>query len=379
MEYLFENGEYLPLGRHNVDFGGGLERVTMISQNVDSFYETDIYKPVLNKVKELSKIDNLHSQRIIADHIKAAVLVIMDGVLPSNNMQGYVLRRLIRRAMRHARIVGIENGFTSVIGDICIDQFKQIYPQLDKQRNYILNELKKEEDRFNKTIDKGLKELDKYISHTNRISGKEIFTLYETYGLPKEVTEEILAEKNITVTNPESFEEAKRQHQEKSRSSSAGIFKGGLADTSEMSTKYHTATHLLLAALRKVLGDHVYQKGSNITSERLRLDFPNQENLTQEQLQKVEDLVNQAIKEKLPVTYEQLPKEEALKLVPFAAFKEKYGDTVKVYYIGDKENPFSIEICNGPHVDNTSELGTFKIIKQESVGNGIKRIKGVLN
>jgi len=379
MEYLFENGEYLPLGRHNVDFGGGLERVTMISQNVDSFYETDIYKPVLNKVKELSKIDNLHSQRIIADHIKAAVLVIMDGVLPSNNMQGYVLRRLIRRAMRHARIVGIENGFTSVIGDVCIDQFKQIYPQLDKQRNYILNELKKEEDRFNKTIDKGLKELDKYISHTNRISGKEIFTLYETYGLPKEVTEEILAEKNITVTNPESFEEAKRQHQEKSRSSSAGIFKGGLADTSEMSTKYHTATHLLLAALRKVLGDHVYQKGSNITSERLRLDFPNQENLTQEQLQKVEDLVNQAIKEKLPVTYEQLPKEEALKLVPFAAFKEKYGDTVKVYYIGDKKNPFSIEICNGPHVDNTSVLGTFKIIKQESVGNGVKRIKGVLN
>jgi len=294
-------------------------------------------------------------------------------------MQGYVLRRLIRRAMRHARIVGIENGFTSVIGDVCIDQFKQIYPQLDKQRNYILNELKKEEDRFNKTIDKGLKELDKYISHTNRISGKEIFTLYETYGLPKEVTEEILAEKNITVTNPESFEEAKRQHQEKSRSSSAGIFKGGLADTSEMSTKYHTATHLLLAALRKVLGDHVYQKGSNITSERLRLDFPNQENLTQEQLQKVEDLVNQAIKEKLPVTYEQLPKEEALKLVPFAAFKEKYGDTVKVYYIGDKKNPFSIEICNGPHVDNTSVLGTFKIIKQESVGNGVKRIKGVLN
>ncbi len=379
MEYLLEKGKYLPLGRHNVDFGGGLERIAMISRNVDSVYEIDIYEPILDEVKKLSKNNNLHSQRIITDHIKAAVLVIMDGVIPSNTMQGYVLRRLIRRAMRHARIVGIENGFTSAIGNICIDQFKQIYPQLDKQRENILNELKKEEEKFNKTLDKGLKELDKYISHTNTITGEEIFTLYETYGLPKEVTEEILSEKNITINNPNGFEEAKKLHQEKSRSSSAGIFKGGLADTSEMSTKYHTTTHLLLAALRKVLGDHVYQKGSNITPERLRLDFPNQENLTQEQLQKVEDLVNQAIKEKLPVTYEQLPKEEALKLVPFAAFKEKYGDTVKVYYIGDKKNPFSVEICNGPHVDNTSVLGTFKIIKQESVGNGIKRIKGVLN
>lgn len=378
MEYLLENGKYLPLGRHNVDFGGGLERISMISQNVNSIYEIDIYKPILDEVKKLSKNNNLHSQRIITDHIKAAVLVIMDGVTPSNTMQGYVLRRLIRRAMRHARTVGIENGFTSIIGNICIDQFKQIYPKLDKQRENILNELKEEEEKFNKTLDKGLKELDKYISSTKTISGEEIFTLYETYGLPKEVTEEILNERNITINNPNGFEEAKKLHQDKSRTSSAGIFKGGLADTSEMSTKYHTTTHLLLAALRKVLGEHVYQKGSNITPERLRLDFPNQENLTQEQLQKVEDLVNQAIKEDLPVTYEQLPKEEALKLVPFAAFKEKYGDDVKVYYVGDKSNPFSIEICNGPHVMNTSVLGTFKIIKQESVGNGIKRIKGVL-
>jgi len=378
MEYLLENGKYLPLGRHNVDFGGGLERIAMISQNVNSVYDIDIYKPILDEVKKLSRNNNLHSQRIITDHIKAAVLVIMDGVTPSNTMQGYVLRRLIRRAMRHARTVGIENGFTSIIGNICIDQFKQIYPQLDEQREHILNELKEEEEKFNKTLDKGLKELNKYISSTNTISGEEIFTLYETYGLPKEVTEEILNERNISVNNPNGFEEAKKLHQEKSRTSSAGIFKGGLADTSEMSTKYHTTTHLLLAALRKVLGDHIYQKGSNITPERLRLDFPNQENLTQEQLQKVEDLVNHAIKEELPVTYEQLPKEEALKLVPFAAFKEKYGDNVKVYYVGDKSNPFSVEICNGPHVANTSVLGTFKIIKQESVGNGIKRIKGVL-
>ena len=201
MEYLFENGKYLPLGRHNVDFGGGLERIAMISQNVNSVYEVDIYKPILDEVKKLSKNNKLHSQRIITDHIKAAVLVIMDGVTPSNTMQGYILRRLIRRAMRHARIVGIENGFTSTIGNICIDQFKQIYPQLDKQRENILNELKKEEEKFNKTLDKGLKELDKYISHTNTISGEEIFTLYETYGLPKEVTEEILSEKNITINN----------------------------------------------------------------------------------------------------------------------------------------------------------------------------------
>lgn len=378
MEYLFENGMYLPLGRHNVDFGGGLERLVMISQGVKSVYETDIYKPILEKVIEISRIQNLQSQRIVVDHIKASTWIIMDGITPSNGMQGYVLRRLIRRAMRHANLLGIEGDFTKTIGDICIEQFKDIYPKLEDEKDKILGILEQEEKKFNKTLEKGLKELDILIKKQNILSGEDIFKMYETYGLPKEVTEEILKEKHIQIDRIETFEKAKTQHQENSRTSSLGMFKGGLADTSEMSTKYHTASHLLLASLRKVLGEHVYQKGSNITAERLRLDFPNENKLTEEEISKIETMVNDAIQNNLPVTYEEVSKEKALKLVPFAAFEEKYGDTVKVYCVGDKGNPFSLEICNGPHVSNTSVLGKFKIVKQESVGAGIKRIKAVL-
>ncbi|KKP65623.1 MAG: Alanine-tRNA ligase [candidate division WS6 bacterium GW2011_GWE1_34_7] len=378
MEYLLENGKYSSLGRHNVDFGGGLVRYAMISQGVDSIYETDIYKPIFFKVKELSVSGNIESQRIITDHILASTWAIMDGVIPSNSMQGYILRRLIRRAMRHARKLGIEGTFTKEIGEICIEQFKQVWPKLEEKKETILRILGEEEDKFNKTLEKGLKELDRLIQNKKELTGEDIFKMYETYGLPKEVIEEILKERNIQITNIEGFENAKKIHQDKSRTSSAGLFKGGLADTSEMSTKYHTATHLLLSALRKVLGEHVYQKGSNITTERLRLDFPNGSKLTAEQIRKVEDIVNSVIKEGLDITYKEVKKEEALKLVPFAAFEEKYGETVKLYYIGDVNNPFSIEICNGPHVENTSVLGTFKILKQENVGAGVKRIKAVL-
>lgn len=378
MEYLFENSMYLPLGRHNVDFGGGLERLAMISQGVESVYEIDIYYPILERIKQLSKNQNVSSQRVIADHLKASILIIMDGVTPSNSMQGYILRRLIRRAMRHARILGIEGSFIPTVSELCIQQFKQLYPKLEEKRDYILSQLQNEEEKFNKTLGNGLKELERLVIKQKTLTGNDLFLLYETYGLPRELTEEILIEKNIQLVDEEGFEKAKKLHQEKSRSSSSKIFKGGLADTSEMSTKYHTTSHLLLAALRKVLGNHVYQKGSNITPERLRIDFPNQEKLTDIQIAEVENLVNEAIKNSLPVTYEELPKSSALELVPFAAFEEKYADTVRVYYVGEKSNPFSIEICNGPHVSNTSQLGKFKISKQESVGFGIKRIKGVL-
>ncbi len=378
MEYLLDNGKYLPLGRHNVDFGGGLERLTMISQGVSSFYETDIYLPILNNVKELSQIDNLQSQRIVVDHIKASTWIIADDIEPSNTMQGYILRRLIRRAMRHGKTLGIKGDFVKEIGKICIEQFKNDWPKLGQKEEYILSVLEKEEEKFNKTLEKGLKELDSLIKQRSNINGEDIFRMYETYGLPKEVTEEILDEKRIQILNIEKFDEAKLQHQKKSQTSSAGIFKGGLADTSEMSTKYHTASHLLLSALRKVVGNHIYQKGSNITPDRLRLDFPNEQKLTQEQVTQIEDLINTAIKDSLPVSFKEVPKEEALKLVPFAAFEEKYGETVKLYTIGDPQNPFSIEICNGPHVSNIGGLGTFKIIKQESVGAGIKRIKAIL-
>lgn len=378
MEYLLEDNQYKPLGLHNVDFGGGLDRLATVCQGVDSVYEVDIYKPIFDTVRELSKVEDLKSQRVITDHIKAATWIVMDGVIPSNTQQGYILRRLIRRAVRHGRKLEIDGEFTRKVADISIEQFKNIWPQLIEKREFILKTIEDEERKFNKTLEHGLKELEKTISKVGHIDGQKAFQLYETYGLPLEVIEEILKEKGLEITNKEGFTEAQTQHQEKSRTSSAGMFKGGLADTSEMTTKYHTATHLLLSALRKTLGDHVYQKGSNITSERLRLDFPSEEKLTPEQIAQVEEYVNEAINKSLDVHFEEVDKEQALKMVPFAAFEEKYGDTVKLYYAGDKENPYSLEICNGPHVSNTKELGKFKIVKQENVGAGIKRIKAIL-
>jgi alanyl-tRNA synthetase len=381
MQYLLENGEYKPLGRHNVDFGGGLDRLTAVSQNVSSVFETEIYKPILEKVKELATENVLESERIIVDHIKAATWIIMDGVTPSKSEQGYILRRLIRRAIRHGKKLGIENTFTKEVGEVAIEQFKTIWPRLEENKENILNTLEEEEKKFNKTLKQGLKELEKVIDSNQEITGDISFKLYETYGFPVEITLEELQNRGIEIQKEKfltNFEQAKKQHQEQSRTASAGLFKGGLADTSEMSTKYHTTTHLLLAALRQVLGDHVYQKGSNITPERLRLDYPNDSKLTPEQVQEVEDIVNEQIQKGLEISYEELPKEKALELVPFAAFSEKYGDMIKVYYIGPKENPFSIEICNGPHVSNTSELGKFRIKKQENVGAGVKRIKAIL-
>ena len=378
MEYLLEDGEYKPLGRHNVDFGGGLDRLASICQGVNSVYEVDIYKPIFEKVREISNKEDIKSQRVITDHIKAATWIVMDGVVPSNSQQGYILRRLIRRAVRHGRKLEIGREFTREIADISINQFKSIWPQLIEKRKYILEVIEEEERKFNKTLEYGLKELEKSIKEKGNIDGTKAFQLYETYGVPLEVTEEILEEKGLDIENRESFEEAQKQHQEKSRTASAGMFKGGLADTSEMTIKYHTATHLLLAALRKVLGDHVYQKGSNITPERLRLDFPNKEKLTEQQVKQVEDIVNKAIQDGLEVSFREYPKEEALKLVPFAAFEERYGDNVKIYCVGDQSDPYSLEICNGPHVENTKELGTFRILKQENIGSGIKRIKAVL-
>lgn len=378
MEYQKDGDKITPLGRHNVDFGGGLERLTALLQNVDSVYDTDIYKPIMNKVKELSQIEEIKSQRVIVDHIKAATWIIMDGVTPSRTQQGYILRRLIRRAVRHGKKLGIENSFCKEIANIAIGQFKGIWEGLETEKENILTVIDTEEEKFNRTLERGLRELDKMVQKKNIIDGKDAFLLYETYGLPLEVTEEILQEKNISLENRELFQEAEETHQEKSRTAAKGFFKGGLADTSEMSIKYHTASHLLLEALRRVLGEHVYQKGSNITPERLRMDFPNETKLTPEQVKEVEDIVNEQIQKGLDVTFVEKEKEEALKLVPFAAFSEKYADKVKVYYIGPTDNPFSVEICNGPHVDNIKELGKFKITKQENVGAGVKRIKAVL-
>jgi len=386
LQYLKEGDKLKPLGRHNVDFGGGLERISALIQGVDNIYETDIYKPILEKVQQLTtstpNSEELKSQRIIVDHIKASTWIVMDGVFPSSNQQGYILRRLIRRAVRHGRKLEIKDPFTKEIAGIAIKQFGEIYPDLIKKREKILQVIGKEEDKFNKTLENGLKELENLLEKGEKIDGENAFKLYETYGLPLEVTEEILKEKNITLEDRDLFFKAQKEHQEKSRSASKGLFKGGLADTSEMSVKYHTATHLLLEALRKVLGEHVYQMGSNITPERLRLDFPNESKLTPEQVKKVEDLVNETIKKELEISYEEKSKDEALEIIEqessSASFIDKYGDVVKVYYVGPKENPFSTEICNGPHVSNTKELTELKIIKQENVGAGVKRIKAIL-
>ena len=378
MEYLKEADQIKPLGRTNVDFGGGLERIATILQKVDSTYDIDIYKPILQKVQEISKEHNIKSERIIVDHIKSATWLIMDGVTPSRTEQGYILRRLIRRAVRHGKKLGIENNFTKQIAQISIDQFQTIFPNLKTEEEKILTTIEQEEIKFNKTIESGLKELEKILTKKGEIDGSDAFLLYETYGLPLELTEEILEEKSKKIGKRELFFKKEEEHQEKSRTASKGFFKGGLADTSEASTKYHTATHLLLASLRKILGEHVYQKGSNITPERLRLDFPNEEKLTDKQIKQVEDLVNEQISKELDIHYKELPKKEALEIVKFAAFSEKYPDIVKLYYIGDESNPFSVEICNGPHIQNTKELGRFKILKQENVGAGIKRIKAIL-
>jgi alanyl-tRNA synthetase len=378
MQYYLENGRYKPLGRHNVDFGGGLERLTAIIQEVDNVYEIDIYKPILDKVKGISNKNILESQRIIVDHIKAATWIVMDGVTPGKSKQGYVLRKLIRRAIRHGKKLEIDNLFTKDVAKVAINQFREIYPQLESREEEILNTIEDEEKKFNQTIKKGLNILEEMLEKQSTLTGEDAFTLYETYGFPIEITEEILKEKGLELKNPEEFKKAKKEHKEKSRTASIGMFKGGLADTSEMSIKYHTATHLLLAALRQVLGDHIYQKGSNITPERLRFDYPADEKLTPEQVEQVENIVNQVINAGYKVYSKEMPKEKALKLVPFAAFTEKYGEIVKVYYIGPESNPFSVEICQGPHVNNTSELGRFRIKKQENIGTGVKRIKAVL-
>lgn len=391
MEYLKEGENIKPLRRHNVDFGGGLERISALIQGTDSVYEIDIYKPLLEKIREITERhtnrnanpeDTLRSQRIIVDHIKAATWIVMDGVIPSSNQQGYILRRLIRRAVRHAKKLNIMDTFTKEVAEVAIDQFSPIYQELNEKREYIIKIIEEEEIKFNNTLENGLKELDSLLEQKRIITGEDAFKLYETYGLPLEVTEEILAEKNVAMENRQNFFSAQKEHQEKSRNASKGLFKGGLADTSEISVRYHTATHLLLASLRKVLGEHVHQKGSNITPERLRLDFPNKTKLTTEELKQVEDLVNSAIDQELDVTFEEHPKKEALEIIEkyssTSSFEEKYPDIVKVYYVGDKEAPFSVELCNGPHVSNTGELGKFKIVKQENIGAGVKRIKAIL-
>lgn len=380
------DGIFEPLKQKNVDTGMGLERVTAILQGKSSSYETELFQPLFAVLSDLSG-KNFNSEsgeiiraaRIIADHLRAATFMVADGVCPGNVDQPYVLRRLIRRSVMQGKKLGIQGYFTAKIAETVISIFSDVYPELSVNSQKIVEEFTREETQFHKTLDNGAKEFERFIArvphHVQKkvISGKNAFYLYETYGFPVELTTEMAAEKGFTV-DMEGFKEAYRKHQELSRVGAEQKFKGGLADASETTVKLHTATHLLHKALRTVLGNHVEQKGSNITPERLRFDFSHPEKMTDEQIKEVERLVNEAIQRKLPVKVEQKTVQEALDDGAIGLFVEKYGEKVRVYTIGN----FSKEICGGPHVENTGALGKFRILKEESSSRGIRRIKAVL-
>jgi alanyl-tRNA synthetase len=369
MEYSkTAKGKFEKLKQKNVDVGLGFERLVMFSENKESIYDIDLFAPIIKKIEEISGLkyngENTKPFRIIADHIRAAAFILAERIEPSNVLQGYVLRRLIRRVIRYGKQLRIKNSFTFEIAEEAIKIYQDVYPELGKNENFIKEQLVKEEERFGKTLERGLKEFEK---------GIVPFVLFTTYGFPIELTQELAKEKGIEI-DLKKFNEQLKNHQELSRTASAGMFKGGLADYSKQNIKYHTASHLVLATLRHVLGEHVFQKGSNITAERLRLDFSHPQKMTENEIKKVEELVNQKIKEDISVVYKELSLEEAKKRGATGVFEHKYGERVKVYFIGS----FSQEICAGPHVNKTSELGHFKILKEESSSAGVRRIKAVL-
>jgi len=367
------DGQYLPLSQKNVDTGMGLERTAVVMQGKKNVFETDVFTEILKYVKDVSKNYDDRSARVVADHIRSAVFMMADDVVPSNTDRGYVLRRIIRRYVRYADKLGMIHGGTEVcsryLAKIVINNFRGVYPELVLKEALIFTELAKEESRFRLTLEKGLKEFDK---------GLDPFILFTTYGFPFELTEELAKEKGIKI-DKEKFKTDLEAHQALSRVGSEQKFKGGLGGTGEIETKYHTATHLLHQALRDVLGNNVQQKGSNITSERLRFDFTHPSKMTDEDKKRVEDIVNEKILEKLPMNKVVLSKAEAEKTGALHFFGDKYGDEVSVYYLGDSlEAAYSKEFCGGPHIKNTSELGHFKIIKEEAVSAGVRRIKAVL-
>ena len=376
--YKDQEGNVTELPKKNVDTGMGFERTTAVLEGVLDNYESSVWKDVIELISEISNKPykgNEESMRIIADHIRTSVFISADpaGIKPSNTDQGYILRRLIRRAIRHAKKleIDINSDWEQRIGSLIISKYKKYYSELAQNESIVLEVLKNEKEKFNKTLEKGLREFSK-VSNKD-IDATTAFHLYDTYGFPIELTLELADDAGIKV-DVEGFKEKFKAHQELSRTASAGKFKGGLAGNSEIETKYHTATHLLNAALKLVVGPDVHQKGSNITDERMRFDFSCDHKLTDEEKTKVEDLVNEWIKEGIDVTVEEMPKDEAIKSGAECMFIEKYPDIVTVYSIGN----ISKELCGGPHVKNTSELGHFKIKKEEASSAGVRRIKAVL-
>ncbi|HWS48500.1 MAG TPA: alanine--tRNA ligase-related protein [Candidatus Methanoperedens sp.] len=411
------NGTFEALKAPNVDTGMGVERTTAVLSGLSDNYQTYIWQPIIQKIEEISgkkyvaamnnpviasstsviaseakqsskKIatlsstsnDDARSFRIIADHIKAAVFMIADSVEPSNKERGYVLRRLIRRSIRQGKILGIEQNFCSIIATTVLDNqnnYAGTYSELDSNKNKILETLEAEETKFRRTLNKGLSEITKLIIRQKSVSGKEAFDLYQSFGFPVEMIEEELRRNNLSLDIAE-FNRLKEEHQKLSQTLSAGKFKSGLADNSEIITKYHTTTHLMHAALRKVLGEHVEQSGSNITSERLRFDFSHPQKVAEDQLKEVEKIVNEQINASLSVTVESMKFTDAQKSGALAFFGAKYPEIVTVYTVGDPKSFFSKEVCTGPHVDNVGKLGHFEIQKEESAGSGKRRIYAIL-
>ena len=376
--YKDSNGQVTELPKKNVDTGMGVERTTAILEGVNDNYLSSIWKDVIDLISKIANTSyegHERSMRIIADHLRTAVFISADpaGIKPSNTDQGYILRRLIRRAIRHAKTLGIDinSNWEEQIARLLLDKYKSYYKELADNYDVVLEVLKVEKNKFNRTLEKGLKEFEKVA--TKDLDGQTAFHLFDTYGFPLELTIELANERNLKV-DEQGFAEKFKEHQEKSRTASSGKFKGGLAGNSEIETKYHTATHLLNAALKVVVGPDVHQKGSNITDERMRFDFSCDHKLSDEEKKKAEDLVNQWINEGIDVTVKEMPKEEAIKSGAECMFIEKYPDIVTVYSIGD----ISKELCGGPHVKNTKELGHFKIIKEEASSAGVRRIKGIL-
>ena len=379
MEYFkSKDGKYSKLAQRNVDTGLGLERMTMLLQGKETPFDTELFKPVMDKLLELQKVDNIESRRIIAEHLRSSMMVISDGGRPSNVDRGYILRRLIRRMVRHMNKLQINLDEISTLIDINVENLKEMYPDLAKNQELIKNVIIEEKNKFVKTLAHGEKEFEKEMNKAKeqgktKIDGKVVFKLYDTYGFPPEVTSELAQENDMTVDMKE-FDELFKAHQEKSRMGSEQKFKGGLAEQNDTTIAYHTATHLLNAALKIVLGPETHQRGSNITVDRMRFDFNCDHKMTDEEKKQAEDLVNKWIQDALPVTVEEMKKEDAVKSGAECMFIEKYPDVVTVYTIGD----VSKELCGGPHVKNTSELGKFKIQKEEASSAGVRRIKAIL-
>lgn len=388
MAYKKVNGRFQPLPKPNVDFGGGLERIAAASLNSPDVFQISLLKPIIEELEKLcgkKYKDHQQSMRVIADHVRASVFLIADGVQPSNKMQGYVLRKLLRRSILYARDLKLADRFDSVIPQIVLSLYEDDLQQLKKQKESILSTIAKEAKLFNQTLERGHLKLLKVLKDGDKkLSGEQIFELHDTYGFPPDLTIEIAKRTNQSPEDnwQKTYAEKRDEQRQRSQTASVGMFKGGLADHSQEVVKLHTVTHLMYQAMKQVLGDHIVQRGSNITAERTRFDFSHTEKVTPEQIKEVEDIVNAKIAEDLPVSWQEEKTEQAFEKGASGAFGDKYGDIVKVYTIGNPDNPFSREICGGPHVEHTGVIGEggkkFKITKEESSSAGVRRIKAVL-